>query len=105
MLDRTLKKIINYSVEVAAPEKIILFGSMASGKQNLHSDVDLLLITNAIHEKRSIAYQINSFISELALKSDILIHSEEEIKKASLTPFSFLGSIVKESQIIYQKQC
>ncbi|CAM4076684.1 nucleotidyltransferase domain-containing protein [Zobellia nedashkovskayae] len=105
MLDTTLKKIINYSVEVTAPEKIILFGSMASGKQNVHSDIDLLLITNAIHEKINVAKQISDFISELALKSDILIHSEVEIEKASLTPFSFLNSIVKKGKVIYKKHC
>lgn len=104
-MERTLKKIVNYSVAVAAPEKIILFGSMATGKQNVYSDIDLLLISNVIYEKRKAACQIANFIGELALKADVLIRSEAEIEKAFLTPYSFLSSIVKEGKIIYRKQC
>ena len=40
----TLDDIIRRIVEVARPEKIILFGSAARGDMNRHSDVDLLLI-------------------------------------------------------------
>ncbi|SRR5690606_37924287 len=105
MLDKTLKKIVGYLIKVAAPEKIILFGSMASGKQNVYSDIDLLVITNIIQEKKNMVDQITGFINELSLKSDVLIHSEVEIEKASMLPFSFLGSIVKEGKIIYQKSC
>ena len=45
MLDQqTLDDIIRRIVEVAQPEKIILFGSAARGDMNRHSDVDLLII-------------------------------------------------------------
>ena len=104
MTNKTLKKIVNYSVQIAEPERIILFGSVASGKQNIYSDLDLLVVTNTIHDRRNLANQINSFVSEMALESDILIYSEKEIEKAALAPFSFLGSIAKEGKIIYQKQ-
>ncbi len=42
----TLDDIIRRAVEVAEPEKIILFGSAARGDMNRHSDVDLLIIKN-----------------------------------------------------------
>ena len=45
MLDKkTLDDIIRRIVEVAQPEKIILFGSAARGRMGPHSDVDLLII-------------------------------------------------------------
>ena len=45
MLDQPiLDDIIQRIVEVAQPEKIILFGSAARGDMNRHSDVDLLII-------------------------------------------------------------
>ncbi len=45
MLDQsTLDDIIRRIVEVAHPEKIILFGSAARGDLNRHSDVDLLAL-------------------------------------------------------------
>ena len=39
-----LEKIIQRIVEVAQPEKIILFGSAARGTMGRHSDVDLLVV-------------------------------------------------------------
>ena len=39
-----LDEIIRRVVEVAEPEKIILFGSAARGEMNRHSDVDLLIV-------------------------------------------------------------
>ena len=41
---QTLDDIIRRIVEVAQPEKIILFGSAARGEMNRHSDVDLLVV-------------------------------------------------------------
>ena len=44
-LDRaTLDDIIRRVVEIAEPERIILFGSAARGEMNRHSDVDLLIV-------------------------------------------------------------
>jgi uncharacterized protein len=41
---RKLSEIIRRIVKVAAPEKIILFGSAARGEMGPNSDVDLLVI-------------------------------------------------------------
>ena len=41
---KTLDDIIRRIVEVAHPEKIILFGSAARGEMGPNSDVDLLII-------------------------------------------------------------
>ncbi len=40
----TLDDIIRRIVEIAKPERIILFGSAARGEMSRHSDVDLLII-------------------------------------------------------------
>ena len=49
MLDQeTMDDIIRRIVEVAQPEKIILFGSAARGDMNRHSDVDLLIVKEGV---------------------------------------------------------
>ena len=45
--DSTLDDIIRRVVEVAEPERVILFGSAARGEMNRHSDVDLLVVKDA----------------------------------------------------------
>ena len=47
MLDQSiLDDIIRRIVEVAHPERIVLFGSAARGDMNRHSDVDLFVVKN-----------------------------------------------------------
>ena len=41
---KTLDEIIRRIVEVARPEKIVLFGSAATGRMGPDSDLDLLVI-------------------------------------------------------------
>lgn len=104
MINKTLHKIVNYIKIVADPERIILFGSFASGMNNLYSDIDLLLVVENVYKKKIVIRQIGNYISEMALKSDVLVHSKLEIEKANKDPFSFLGSIVKKGKIIYIKR-
>lgn len=103
MINKTFNKIINYIKVVADPETVILFGSFAKENNNLYSDIDLLLIMEDVYLKKILENQISHYISELSLKSDILIHSKKEIEIANTYPFSFLSSIIKEGKIIYQK--
>ena len=44
MAERVLDDVIARIVDVAAPEKIILFGSAARGETGRNSDLDLLII-------------------------------------------------------------
>ena len=102
-MTKTIDKIINYAVEVAQPEEIILFGSVLEGKNNVHSDVDLLIIDNNIHLKTFIVKQIQSFAREISLSVDVLMHSQEEVENVSLHSSSFLASVIKNGKIVYKK--
>lgn len=104
MIPKTFHKIIHYIKTVADPEAVILFGSFAKGKNTMHSDIDLVLIMDHVYLKQRLEHQISLYIGELSLKSDVLIRSKQEIEIAKSDPLSFLGSILKEGKIIYQKQ-
>ena len=54
---QTLDDIIQRLVEVAQPEKIILFGSAARGEMGPNSDVDLLVIKDT-EDVRGLAARI-----------------------------------------------
>ena len=53
-----LPEIIRRILEVAAPDKIILFGSGAGGTMGPHSDLDLLVIKEGSYQSRKIAGEI-----------------------------------------------
>ncbi len=101
-MNNTLGKIIDYTVRIAEPEEIILFGSMSNGNANLFSDVDLLIVSNNPAIKKEVAARIRSFSRELSLKTDILIYSKSEIKSETQKPNSFISAIIKSGKIVYK---
>jgi predicted nucleotidyltransferase len=102
-LQSTLKKIIIYAAFVAEPEKIILFGSMATGNQNVYSDVDLLIVTQSIIDKKDAVTKIKNYSNQCSLKTDVLIYSCSEVQRELNVSNSFVAAIYKFGKIVYKK--
>ena len=100
-MKKTIREIIDYSIRVIQPEKIILFGSMATKTNNVHSDLDLLVITEEVNSKKYFQEKVQNFAKELSLRTDILIYSPSEIEKECQKPYSFIGAIIKGGNIVY----
>ena len=68
-------------VEVARPEKIVLFGSAARAEMNSHSDVDLLVIKRGRFHKGRLTERIylNLFGSDEAV--DVVVVTPEEVER------------------------
>jgi predicted nucleotidyltransferase len=96
-----LKKIVNYAIYVAEPEKIILFGSVAHGRNDIHSDIDLLIITRQSYRRKELELQISSLAKEYALTADVLIHTPRDIEKDALNAHPFLNLVIKDGKILY----
>jgi predicted nucleotidyltransferase len=102
-LTTTLEKIINYAAHVAEPEKIILFGSMLNGNANVYSDVDLLIITSYIIDKKETVTRIKSHSNQWSLKTDVLIYTKSELENELKMQNSFVAAIYKHGKIVYKK--
>lgn len=98
---KTIKSIIASFLPNA---KILLFGSMARGNQDINSDYDILLITSEKYEEkekkiwrnkihRALVYAINA-------PFDIIINSEEEIIKKKELPGHFIKTALKEGVLL-----
>jgi len=99
----TIQKIVHFVKGMVEPEMIILFGSVADGKFNENSDIDLLIVTGDLHLKRSYTEKIINYSRELSLKADVLIYSTGQLEKESGKANSFVGSIMKHGKILYKK--
>lgn len=102
-MKNTLEKIINFAVQVADPEQIILFGSMAEGKATAFSDIDLLVVTENTNLKRFIREKMQNFSRELSVKTDIFIYSKSELEKDRQLPHSFSAYALTFGKIVYEK--
>lgn len=98
-LSKLVKKIKSDTIS------IVLYGSVASGKAKLTSDIDILVIVSK--EDKSVEEKINK-IKEEFLKNDLLLRVDlltlNELKKIYKTREPFISSVIKNHKVLYGKQ-
>lgn len=81
MCKRTeIKKIVSRVVDLFSPEKIILFGSFATGKAGPDSDLDLLIVMPVTGSKRQKAIEIGVALHDIAIAKDLIVVTPEEFE-------------------------
>lgn len=99
---KLLREIVKRIVEVAQPEKIILFGSAARGKTSINSDIDLMVIKSNVHRRRlAQAIYMNLFGIEQPI--DIIVVTPEDIEKYRNDFCLVIGPALNEGKVIYER--
>lgn len=75
-----LNPIIERIVEVADPERIILFGSAARGEMGPHSDIDLMVVKSGVH-RRKLAQRIYRNLIGIGQPVDVIVVTPEDLDK------------------------
>ncbi len=85
------------------PEKIILFGSYATGNATDDSDLDLIVIqeTNAPVLDRGKDIRFSLLGTKIAY--DLLVFTKKEFDERKKNKFSFLYSALTNSKILYER--
>ena len=99
---RELNKLSKQIIEKYKPEKIILFGSLASGKIREDSDIDLLVIKDTKKDYWQRAKEIAKII-DIDLPSDVLNITPKELKHRLSINDYFVKDIINYGKIIYEK--
>jgi uncharacterized protein len=96
--------VVNRIADGFDPEKIILFGSYATGNPNNDSDIDLLVIkdTNLPRHKRSL--DIQKSLRGSMIPMDILVYTRKEFEQEQHNKYSFLSYAIKTSKILYERK-
>ena len=96
----TLQEIIRRIVEVAAPEKIILFGSAARGEMGPDSDVDLLVIKSGVHRRKT-AWSIRQRLAGIGIPKDVIVATPEDIERHRDTIGLIYRPALREGKVVY----
>lgn len=85
------------------PDKIILFGSYASGNPTNDSDSDLLVIKDSILPRHRRANEIRKALIGSMVPMDILVYTPGEFESEKAIQFSFLNSALKNAKLLYDQ--
>lgn len=98
-----INDIVNRIANKFNPDKIILFGSYATGNATNSSDLDLLVIkdTDLPYHKRS--FDIHKALIGSMIPMDILVYTKQEFEKERNELSSFLNLAIKTSKVLYER--
>ena len=102
MIDQTiLDNIIRRIVEVADPERIILFGSAARGDMNRHSDVDLLIVKEG-EDPLDLMRQIRRNLYGVGAAIDAVVVTPQAIEQYRDSHALIIKPALQEGKVIYE---
>lgn len=100
--EKVLKEIVRQIVEVAAPEKIILFGSAVRGEMGPDSDLDFLVIKSCT-SRRETAWAIRRALIGIKprLPIDIIVATPQDIERYKNTIGLIYRPAFREGKVLY----
>ncbi len=98
---RTLDEIIRRVVEVAQPERIVLFGSAAKGEMTRHSDVDLLIVRDGADALELMA-QIYRRLHGVGVPVDVIVVSSEDVARYRDSHSLVIKPALREGRTVYE---
>ena len=102
MLDQaTLDDVIGRIVEVAEPEKIILFGSAARGEANANSDIDLLIIKDGA-DALDLMARIYGRLRGVGAAVDAIVVSPDDVERYKDSHALIIKPAVQNGVVVYE---
>ncbi len=98
---QTLDDIIQRIVEVAQPEKIILFGSAARGDMNRHSDVDLLIIKEGA-DALELMGDIYMNLDGVGAAVDAVVVTPDDVERYKDSHAMIVKPALQEGRVVYE---
>lgn len=102
-LQGILDEITNRITERFNPERIILFGSHASGTAGVDSDLDLLVVMPVSGSKRQAAVEIGAVLHDIPLPKDIIVSTPEDFAWRQEITGTIEYPAVHEGKVLYAK--
>lgn len=100
--ESVVKEIVHRILSVAAPDKIILFGSAATGTMTRDSDIDLLVVEAEPGDQRKESVRLREALIGLGYPFDVIVISSEWFEESK----GVIGGIAypanKYGKVIYE---
>jgi uncharacterized protein len=102
-LQDELDRIVDVIKTEYAPEKIVLFGSLATDRVHEWSDIDLLIIKST--DKRPIERTMELVgLIKPRIGIDLFIYTPDEYELLIKERYSFILNILKTGKTVYEKR-
>ncbi len=100
--EETLEKIVAEIVRLAHPDRVILFGSGATGTMTADSDLDLLVVEPEVADSRQESLRLRAALAGIPLPIDVVVMNRERFEETK----NVIGGIAypahKYGKVLYE---
>jgi predicted nucleotidyltransferase len=96
-----LDEIVRRVLEVACPDRIILFGSAATGQMTKDSDIDLLVVEPAPANTRERSVEIRDAVGDIGFPVDVIVMRTERFERTKRVIGGIAYPANKYGRVIY----
>lgn len=86
------------------PEKIILFGSRAEGKDSEGSDIDLVIVKETDKRPLDRRIEVETLLADRAVPIDLIVYTPDEIRRLYSMGSPFVEEIVEKGRLLYMRK-
>jgi len=98
-----LDEVVRRVVEVAQPERVIVFGSAARGEAGRESDVDLLVV-KAGADPLEVARRIYRRLFGVGAAVDVVVVTPEDLERYRESPGLVIKDALTEGKVVYEAE-
>lgn len=102
--EKTIKEAARRLADRFHPDRIILFGSYATGTADKHSDVDLLVICRVKKDRKKLAFEMDMALWGLGMARDIVVLTPKEFDADKEIPGTVARYAWKEGRPLYERK-
>lgn len=99
--ENSLQEIVDRIVEVAAPERIILFGSAARGEMDENSDVDLLVVKGGNYGHYRMLRSIYRNLRGVDQAVDVVLVTPEQVERYKDSHYLIIKPALDDGREVY----
>ena len=96
-----LDEIVRRIVQVANPDRIILFGSAARGEMGPNSDLDLLVVKSGPVHRRRMAGEIHMNLWGIKQAVDVVVVTPEDVAEFGDCHALVIANALREGKVVY----
>ena len=105
-IDNYIESMVDRITSKFSPVKIYLFGSYATEKFDIDSDIDLLIVVDAKDSEKikEIRRGINKLLADREMPVDIIVISSEKMDQRKDVPGTLPYICIREGEILYERE-
>jgi HEPN domain-containing protein/predicted nucleotidyltransferase len=102
--DNALQVVVDRLVRAYDPDRIILFGSQATGKADADSDVDLLVVKDTDARPIDRRVEAHALVADLGVPVDLVVYTGAELRALYLLGSPLVEDALESGRLIYMRK-